>query len=118
MSFIMGLFGFTRPASKSGLDPEKLKKMTEEELVQLNLSRRRNLENEFKIKTHYKQAEPKHGLCGIKNIGNTCFMGSALQCISNIGILFATDLTQNDFFRASFWHFGRMSGRNLREKRC
>lgn len=81
----MNLFGFTRPASKSGLDPEKLKKMTEEELAELNSIRRKALENEFKIHTTYKTKEPKNGMCGIKNIGNTCFMGSALQCISNIG---------------------------------
>ena len=24
------------------------------------------------------------GLCGIKNIGNTCFLASGLQCLSNI----------------------------------
>ena len=31
----------------------------------------------------YLTEESTHGLCGGKNLGNTCFMNSSIACISN-----------------------------------
>uniref|UniRef100_A0A8C5FPH0 Ubiquitin carboxyl-terminal hydrolase 4 n=1 Tax=Gadus morhua TaxID=8049 RepID=A0A8C5FPH0_GADMO len=43
---------------------------------------------------NYRDSQSQPGLCGLSNLGNTCFMNSALQCLSNASAL--TDYFLND----------------------
>lgn len=82
MSWFSDLFSGSRRKSKGGLSAEEFKKLTEEQINILNEKNRKKLMNDFTLDT-YTEEEPKRGISGIENIGNTCFMGSALQCLSN-----------------------------------
>ena len=42
----------------------------------------RRVINTSKIKNFLKE-DSSHGLCGGKNLGNTCFMNSSIACLSN-----------------------------------
>ncbi|RVE73386.1 hypothetical protein OJAV_G00049000 [Oryzias javanicus] len=47
---------------------------------------------------NYRESQAQPGLCGLSNLGNTCFMNSALQCLSNAPPL--TEYFLNDQYEA------------------
>ncbi|KAJ8409354.1 hypothetical protein AAFF_G00235520 [Aldrovandia affinis] len=47
---------------------------------------------------NYQEPQSQPGLCGLSNLGNTCFMNSALQCLSNASPL--TEYFLNDQYVA------------------
>ena len=86
MSWFNDLFSSSRRKSKGGLSAEQFKKLTEDQITELNNKNLQLIKKDFNLDS-YSPEEPKKGISGIENIGNTCFMGSALQCLSNIEYL-------------------------------
>uniref|UniRef100_A0A673ZT93 Ubiquitin carboxyl-terminal hydrolase n=1 Tax=Salmo trutta TaxID=8032 RepID=A0A673ZT93_SALTR len=54
--------------------------------------------NSYSSSYNYRESPSQPGLCGLSNLGNTCFMNSALQCLSNACPL--TEYFLNDQYEA------------------
>lgn len=85
MSWFNDIFaGNKKKEKEESMKNLSLKNMSKEEISEMNEKHKIKLLKEKKL-MNISPTKPLYGYAGIENIGNTCFMGSALQCLSNIG---------------------------------
>lgn len=77
----MSFFSSLWPGSKKR-DREQYSRMTETELKQKALQRRKSLSKSFEALSPSEFKRQK-SLVGLDNIGNTCYINSAIQCLNH-----------------------------------
>src|SRR3990167_5318967 len=86
MNFFNGLFGGIGGllGKKKDKDKDKFKGMNDSQLKKSAVSFREKLVDDYALpKLTSEEFRKRKGLVGLENMGNTCYINSTLQCLSN-----------------------------------